>query len=459
MTTLLIIVASLLLVTNLLLSVLLIRRTASLRSQNEELKSDSQRTATDLGGRIATLETIVGERDARIVELNTATLQREQTIDQLRKQNTDYAARIAALEVTVEKGIEKSTSDKAELEKLQASFRVEFRNLAGDILQEKSEQFKLTNSESINTLLKPFRDNITDFRERIEHIYTQQNQEQGSLRNELRNLVELNQRITRETTNLTEALKGNSKVQGDFGEMILETILDQSNLKRGIHYLIQESFKNEEGRNSRPDVVLRLPDKKAVIIDSKVSLTAYVEAVGATDQATRDAALVRHVNSVRNHIKELSVKNYQDLVDSSPDFVIMFIANEGAFMAALQSAPELWGEAYNRKIIVSSPTNLFALLKIVDDLWKRDNQSRNALEIAKAGGLLYDKIASFVDTLTSVDKSIKKASSDCDKALEQLSRGRGNILTRTERMREMGVKASKRIDSALLEQNTPDGND
>lgn len=361
---------------------------------------------------------------------------------------TQLTADLARADARIENLTEQGRRDKEELEKLQASFRMEFRNLANEILEEKSTQFKKTNKEAMDVLLKPFRDNMTDFRERVEKIYSDENQQRGALKNEIRNLQELNRRITEETSNLTNALRGNSKVQGDWGEMILETILESSNLVRGIHYVTQENLKNEEGSNLRPDVILNLPEGKRIVIDSKVSLTAFVEHCSADGEADRKRHLGEHISSVRRHVNELGSKRYQDLLDS-PDFVIMFVPNEPAFMAALQSDSTIWDDAYKKKVIVSSPTNLFALLKIVDDLWKRDNQSRNAIAIADEGAKLYDKFVGFVETLESVGKGIRNASESYDKAMTQLRTGSGNLIGRTEKLRKLGVKASKSLPSSV----------
>ncbi len=344
---------------------------------------------------------------------------------------------------------EREVENREELEKLQASFRAEFKNMANDIMEEKSRQFKMANKESMDMLLKPFKDNIAEFRERVEKIYASENEQHGALKNELRNLMELNKRITQETTNLTQALKGNSKVQGDWGEGYLETILEQSNLRRGIHYTVQENLKGENGQNLRPDVILNLPEGKRIVIDSKVSLSAYVDYVSAEDDSVRKAALERHVASVRKHITELAGKSYQDLLPSSPDFTIMFIPTEPAFMVAMQSHPELWGEAYDKKIIISSLTSLFALLKIVDDLWKRDSQSRNALEIAQAGGRLYDKFVGFVESMQELERNLKNATGSFDKAMNRLSQGNGNLIVQCERLQKLGVKSSKQLPKQL----------
>lgn len=375
----------------------------------------------------------------------------------LTAENTRLATDLARADARNQALAEQGDRDREELAKLQNSFRLEFRNLANEILDEKSAQFKATNREAMDVILKPFRDNISEFRERVERIYADENQQRGALRNEIKNLQELNRRITAETTNLTRALRGNSKVQGDWGEMILETILENSNLVRGIHYTTQENFRAEDGANVRPDVVLSLPGEKRIVIDSKVSLTAFVEHTAAEDAAARKRWLDEHVASVRRHVGELGAKRYQDLVES-PDFVIMFIPNEPAFMAALQADGAIWDDAYRKKVIVSSPTNLFALLKIVDDLWKRDNQSRNAIAIADEGAKLYDKFVGFVDTLDAVGKGLRGASENYEKAMNQLATGSGNLIGRTEKLRKLGVKASKALP-ARMTAGDDDGDD
>jgi DNA recombination protein RmuC len=322
----------------------------------------------------------------------------------------------------------------------QERMRLEFRDMANEIISEKTAR----NREEIDIMLKPFKDNIADFRERVERIYADENQQRGALRNEIKNLQELNRRITAETSNLTNALRGNSKVQGDWGEMILETILESSNLVSGIHYTTQENFRREDGSNVRPDVVLHLPGGKRIVIDSKVSLTAFVEHCSTEDAEGRKRTLNDHVASMRRHVGELGAKRYQDLMDS-PDFVIMFVPNEPAFMAAMQADSGIWEEGYRKKVIVSSPTNLFALLKIVDDLWKRDSQSRNAIQIAEEGAKLYDKFVGFVETLEGVGKGLKGATEHYERAMNQLATGSGNLVGRTEKLRKLGVKASKEL--------------
>ena len=362
---------------------------------------------------------------------------------------TRYAAERAALEEQLrEKMVEVATlrtrveQNESEREKMEEQFKAQFRNLANDILGEQSRHFRETNKDELVKLLKPFRDNITDFRERVERIYSSENEQRGALRNELENLMKLNARITTETANLTQALKGNSKVQGDWGEMILETILDNSNLIRGIHYDTQHNLKDAEGNNLRPDVILYLPEGKQIVIDSKVSLTAYADYVAAEDVAVRNQHLAAHIASVRQHVKELGSKEYQRLLQS-PDFVIMFVPNEPAFLTALQSDTSIWSDAYDRKVIVSSPTNLFALLKLVDDLWKRNDQSKNTADIVTYGTKLYEQLVAFVTALESLGQSLEKAQSSYDEAYKRLCTGNDNIIRSGERLRKLGLPTKK----------------
>ena len=342
---------------------------------------------------------------------------------------------------------EDRAAEKAEREKLEETFRAQFRNLATEILGEQSKHFKETNKESLDVLLKPFRDNIVEFRKRVEDIYTTQTAQRGELKAELKNLMELNRRITTETTNLTNALKGNSKVQGDWGEMLLETILDSSALIKGIHYETQYNIKDAEGHNLRPDVVLHLPEKKDIVIDSKVSLTAFVGYTSAETEEERRRCLAAHTASVRQHVNELGRKEYQRLLNS-PDFVIMFIPNEPAFLAALQNDAAIWSDAYDKKVIISSPTNLFALLKLVADLWKYNDQDKNTRDIAACGLKLYEQLVAFTGSLEGVGTALDKARDAYDDAYKRLCTGNDNIIRVGERLRRTARLQTKKQHSA-----------
>ncbi len=381
----------------------------------------------------------------------------EAEIRRLLEQHACTTAELAALKAASETEIaamrrktdEQREAERQEREKNEETLRLQFRNLANEILGEQSQHLRKTNSDAIELLIKPFRDNLTDFRKRVEEIYTVQTSQRGELKAELKNLMELNHRITTETVNLTNALKGNSKVQGDWGEMLLETILDSSALTKGIHYETQYNVKDEEGRNLRPDVVLRLPEKKEIVIDSKVSLTAFVAYTSATDEAERQRHLAAHIASVRQHVTELGRKDYQRRFNS-PDFVIMFIPNEPAFLEALKADPNIWNDAYEKKVIISSPTNLFALLKLVADLWKYHAQDKNTREIATCALKLYEQAAAFTTSLEGVGAALDKARDAYEDARKRLCTGNDNIVRVGMRLQKTARLQSKKQFSARM---------
>jgi DNA recombination protein RmuC len=385
--------------------------------------------------------------------VRSAAVEREQLLTNLNEAKNacrhEQEARIAEQMVRVKLEAEleaerRSVADKVRTqEELTKTMREQFRNLAGDIMGEQSRRFKEENRESMDVILKPFKDNITEFRTRVENIFTHQNEQTGVLKSELKRLMDLNVQITTETTNLTNALKGNSKVQGDWGEVILDTILENSNLIRGVHYHTQLNVKDEQGNNLRPDVVLNLPGRKQVVIDSKVSLTAYVNYVGAESDAERRAAMSAHVASVRQHVRELGAKSYQQLMQS-PDFVIMFVPNEPAFLDALKADNDLWSDAYNKKVVISSPTNLFALLKIVNDLWQRDEQSKNQAAILDTALKLYNQLVDFSSALEGVGGALKQARTKYDEAHKRLCTGNNNVVRLGERLRKLGAVGESR---------------
>lgn len=390
-------------------------------------------------------------------ELNVQQQNMQQAIEKERSlREQEMLARIKA-ETALEAEQRASTEKIRSQEELQTAMKEQFRTLASDVLGEQSRRFKEENRESMDIILKPFKDNIQEFRSRVDSIFTQHTEQSGALKNELKRLMELNQQITTETTNLTNALKGNSKTQGDWGEVILETILDSSNLIRGVHYQTQLNIKDEAGNNLRPDVVLNLPNNKQVIIDSKVSLTAYVNYTSATNDTERKAAMAAHIASVRQHVKELSSKRYQQLLQS-PDFVIMFVPNEPAFLDALKEDHSIWNDAYDKKVIISSPTNLFALLKIVDDLWRRDDQTKNQENIIKFGVALYEQLVAFTSALEGVGSSLEQAQTKYEEAYKRLCKGNNNIIRVGEKLRKLGLPTTKKQSARLVELSEVESN-
>ena len=413
---------------------------------------------------VATLYAVVYSRDLRTarqalttsqdalerarVELGDARSERSRAEQELAVTKATAEHDIAALRARNEE--QQREAEKRRAEEIE-HLKSHFKSLSAEILSEQSKQFSETNKESMNVLLKPFRDNITEFRQRVEHIYSHENEQRGELKNELKHLMELNQRITAETTNLTNALRGNSKVQGDWGETMLETILDNSSLVKGVHYHTQHNLKDEEGNNLRPDVILSLPEEKQIVIDSKVSLTAYVNYSSTNEEEERRQHLTAHVASVRKHVKELGNKEYQRLINS-PDFVIMFIANEPAFLEALKADPTLWSEAYEKKVLISSPTNLFALLKMVADLWKYDAQDKNTKRIAECGLKLYEQAVALTASLEQVGTALQKAQSAYDDTYKRLHTGNNNVVRLGQQLKKTArLQSKKEFSTALTE--------
>lgn len=382
------------------------------------------------------------ERDGELAALRTRLSDSERELTEERIRHVRTASERDALS----QSIEDMRRDREQSDK---QLKSEFRNLAQEILTEHQNNLRQTNRDSIDLLLKPFKDNITEFRERVERIYAHENEQRGALKNELDNLIKLNQQMTSSAANLTDALKGNSKVQGDWGEAYLETILESTGLVRGVHYHVQQNLKDESGANLRPDVVLSLPEERRIIIDSKVSLTAYVRFTEAESEAERRQAMAEHVQSVRKHVQELASKGYERLV-ASPDFVVMFIPTEPAFLEALKADSDIWADAYARKVIISSPTNLFALLKMVADMWRRDAQNKNQAEIIEKATKLYEQLVVFSEQLEGVGSALDTAKSRYDEAYKRLHTGNNNIVRLGERLKKLGLPTKKQQSARSL---------
>ena len=401
--------------------------------------------------RVQALDSQVAASDDALRQAQQA-LASEQTAHEAERMQRETAqmARVKA-----ETELEAERRSRAEREEQQQEvermMREQFRALAGDIMGEQSRRFKEENRESMDLILKPFKDNIMEFRARVENIFTHQNEQQGVLKNELQRLMELNAQMNTSATNLTNALQGNSKVQGDWGETILETILDYSGLTKGINYEVQTTVAVDESRNVRPDVVVRLPGKQNIIIDSKVSLTDYLRYVAAETSVERTAALKAHVQSVRRHVAELGSKEYHTLKES-PDFVVMFIPNEPAFIEALRADNEIWNEAYKKKVIISSPSNIFALLKLVSLLWTQDAQRTNQQKILQLSTSLYDKLCLLTETIDDVGKNIERAQKKYDE-LRTRMQGKGGVISLGEKIRALGISPRKEISEMWLNQS------
>lgn len=371
--------------------------------------------------------------------------------ENVRLQLSQRQAQVAELESRL------AAEREAQNEKLQLlsdardQLKTEFSNLAQRIFEEKSRTFSATNKESLGSLLTPLRDQLGDFKRRVEDVYDKEAKDRRSLYEQIAQLKALNQQMSTDAVNLTNALKGESKTQGNWGEVILERVLEQSGLRKGYEYEVQVAL-NEAGRRYLPDVIIRLPDGKDVIVDAKVSLTAYEKYCSTDDAAQREACLHEHLQSLRAHLRGLSDKAYQSLEGiRSLDFVLMFVPIEGAFLLALQQDQELFSFAYERNIILVSPSTLLVTLRTINNIWRYERQNRNAQEIGKRGGELHDKFVGFVQTLEEVGKHLGRAQQAYDTSHKRLSSGRGNLINQAAALQQLGVKTRKDLDKKLAE--------
>ncbi|MDR1707846.1 MAG: DNA recombination protein RmuC [Prevotella sp.] len=388
----------------------------------------------------------------REVDLKNEITRLSEDKDRLRSEQLDYVREITELKGMLQSKEDQLRIQQMELTNTRDQLNKDFQVLANRILEEKTSRFTDANRLNMEAILKPLNEKLTEFKSKVEETYDKESKQRFSLEERIKELVALNNQISEDANNLTKALKGSSKIQGNWGEMILESILEKSGLKKGTEYFTQEFITNDkgervqnhQGKYMQPDVIIVYPGGRKIIIDSKVSLTAYVKYVEADEEKSKQTAEKEHIISVRQHIDELNNKSYQDYVESL-DFVMMFIPNEPAYILAMQLDSTLWDYAYRKRILLINPTNLVASLKVVADLWKRENQSRNAQEIARRGAILYEKFVGFVETLQEVGKNIEKARNSYDKAFSQLKEGNGNLIRQAEMLKELGVKSPKEL--------------
>lgn len=360
--------------------------------------------------------------------------------------------RVARADELIKFGEEKLKTQKEELESMKEQFRKEFENLANRILDEKSQKFTEQNKTNLDILLNPLKDKIKAFEEKVESAYKAEAAERNSLRGEIKSLVELNKKISEEANQLAQALKGDTKQQGDWGELVLEKILEHSGLEKDREYVLQYNTENAEGDRIKPDAVIYLPDDKHIIIDAKVSLKAYNDLSNATDDNVREQALRMHITSVKNHVRNLSEKFYQTAKGlNSPDFILMFVPIESSFSAAVKADNEIFNFAWERRIVIVSPSTLLATLRTIASIWKQERQTRNALQIAEEGGKMYDKLVGFVEDLINVGKKMDDAKKEYSQAMNKLIDGSGNLVKRAEKMKELGAKATKSLPQQILD--------
>lgn len=356
-------------------------------------------------------------------------------------------------------GLQKSLeTQKEEIKKIQEEGKLQFENLANKILEEKTEKFTTVNQNNLKNILEPFQEKINDLKNKVNEAYEKENKERFSLAEKVKELALLNQQISEDAKKLTKALKGESKTQGNWGEMILESILEKSGLVKGREYFLEHELRDEDnkalfsefsGKKMRPDAVVKYPDERNVIIDSKVSLTAFTELVDETDADIYQIKVNQHLSSIKTHISQLSQKAYDDY-GKSLDFVMMFIPSEPAYIAAMQADQNLWNFAYEKRILLLNPSNLITSLKLIADLWKREYQNRNSMEIAERGAKLYDKFAGFVENLEKVGKNLDLAKNVYNDAYKQLYTGNDNLIIQTQKLKSLGIKNKKELPQSLI---------
>jgi DNA recombination protein RmuC len=338
------------------------------------------------------------------------------------------------------------------IQEIQQKFQLEFQNVANKLLDEKSQKFVETNRANLDILLNPLKENIKAFEEKVEKVYNMEAAERNTLKGVITQLMDLNKLISSEAQNLTKALKGDNKKQGNWGEVVLERVLERSGLVRDQEYRMQASFTSADGSRLQPDVIIDLPDEKHLVIDSKVSLIAYERLVNCETEEERKLYSKAHVESIRNHVSGLSAKNYHDLYQiNSPDFVLLFIPIESSFSFAVQIDAELFSDAWDKRVVIVSPSTLLATLRTIASIWKQERQNRNVLEIARLSGAMYDKFVGFVGDMESIGKNIKQSQSAYDNAINKLTEGNGNLTRTAEKIKSLGAKANKQLDQKYLE--------
>ena len=390
-----------------------------------------------------------------IVRIELETQTQTTLVDSLR------AERDQALQNTIRLEAELDSERKQGLGRIQAlneakeALTNQFKNLANEILEDKSKRFTEQNAASLDAILKPLQTKLTEFKEQVSNTYGNEARERHALKSEIERLANLNLKMSDETRSLTQALKGDSKVQGNWGELVLESILESSGLRKGEEYVVQDSHTQSDGSRLQPDVVIKLPEGRSLVVDSKVSITAYARHSESTDEILAEKELAAHIQSLRQHIQGLSGKNYSSLYGiGSVDFVLMFVPIEPAFLLALKTAPNLYQEALTKNIVLVCPSTLMATLRTVAHLWRQDHQNRNALEIAKQCGNLYDKFVGFVDDLEKLGQRLDQAQTSYHDAFNKLKTGKGNLIRSAEKVRELGVKPSKNLAAPLIESSS-----
>jgi DNA recombination protein RmuC len=416
-----------------------------LREMLAQAQRDGQALQRDLG-QARKDAAALGERAARIADVEAQIRSLQETRDRLQ-------VKVAELTTTLDAERTQTKEKLSLLAEAKEELGNRFKNLANEILEERSKRFAEDNKQGLETLLAPLKEKIGEFQFKVEQTYDKESRERLTLQGEIKRLAELNEQISEDAVNLTRALKGDAKTQGTWGEFVLEKVLESSGLRVDEEYIVQKAFLNEDEKKSKPDVIINLPEKRHVVIDSKVSLTAYERYVSAEEEPERDLALRQHLASVRTHVMELSGKNYQNLYGlESLDFVLMFVPVESASMLAMQAERGLFLDALRKNVLIVSPSSLIGVLRIIAHIWRQEYQNRNAKELGRQCAALYDKFVGFVEDLEDIGRKLKATQESYDGAKGKLSTGRGNLIRQAERIKNLGVKPTKALPSQLVEQ-------
>ena len=393
-----------------------------------------------------------GKAEDRVRHLQTDVQAATERLDAERNRLLELTHQLSSAKTLNENLLHRLNEQKQEVEQLQEKFKTEFKNIANELLEDKSKRFTEQNHEKLSEILKPLNERIKSFEERVENSHKESLERNAGLMQQIFNLKDLNQQMSTEARNLTRALKGDNKVQGNWGEVILERVLEKSGLMRDREYVIQESVLTEDGRRLQPDVVIKLPENKNLVVDAKVSLVDYERSISSEIDEERIVHLKNHIRSIRSHVKNLSDKNYHQLYGTgSPDFVLLFVPIEPAFNLAVQNDPDLFSEAFEKNIVIVSTSTLLATLRTITSIWRQEYQTKNAIEIARQAGAMYDKFEGFVQDLIKVGKQIDLAKDGYSEAMKKLYEGRGNLVTSAQKLKDLGAKASKNLPQGLID--------
>ena len=433
------------------LTYFIVKSSSISRKIYDELNQNFTKKEAEFNKILAEISAENKSQNQKIAELQELNFKQNTEIKELQNDKNQLIGLKSQLSAQNENLQKLLDSQKEEIAKMQEVAKTEFQNLANKILEEKTLKFTEQNQQNLKNILNPLQEKITDFEKKVENTHKESIDYHAALRQQIIGLKDLNLQMSKETVNLTKALKGDSKIQGNWGELVLERVLEKSGLEKGREYEIQKSFVTEEGNRVQPDVVINLPDGKKMIVDSKVSLTAYEKYINEDEEEQKSAFLKEHVNSLKRHVEQLGNKNYQHLYEmESPDFVLLFIPIEPAFAIALNEDTQLYNKAFEKNIVIVTPSTLLATLRTIDSMWTNQKQQDNAIEIARQAGALYDKFEGFVTDLVKIGKKMDEAKTEYEGAMNKLVDGKGNLITSVQKLKIMGAKAKKSLPDAII---------